>query len=443
MKIAQSRFARNIRWQLVANGMQALLGGIYLIVLGRLLGVEQFGIFSTIAAAVAVVGLCLELRLQEVIARDFCLIDGAKSETPLEAGHVVDLFVLECMTRLIPMAFLLILSSFVLSQLNLSSATWDALLVCALAFILGKSGNSVSTGLLRVLGRTDLIAACSIADWSLRLLLTVMLGVLSYLNVTTAVWVTLLAGGLCNGILVVLACSVFTRRVQPIPWSLWSLKQAMQRLRGSLRLITSNLGISLSDLMAKDLDIVLLASMLNPVMVGLYKMAKSFVQVIWRAIDPFYLTIMPEIQRLWQLKQFSALWLLLRKTSSRLLALSVTLVAMAYGLLIWLSPLLLSVEYAGVPRLMLTMSFWVVVCSPLIWGIPLAIAINRPELSAIGSFLGLVVGLVAFSVLTPTLGLTGAALAWNITLISGVAFIAIFALVIATRMVNGKQSISA
>ena len=88
--------------------------------------------------------------------------------------------------------------------------------------------------------------------------------------------------------------------------------------------------------------------------------------------------------------------------------------------------------YKEVPDLMLAMSVWVVVCAPLIWGIPLAVAVNRPELSVAGSFLGLVIGLTGFTILTPSLGLFGAALSWNATLISGFLFTAGFS-VRATR----------
>jgi len=82
----------------------------------------------------------------------------------------------------------------------------------------------------------------------------------------------------------------------------------------------------------------------------------------------------------------------------------------------------LGAGYDEVPVLMLAMSAWVVVCAPLIWGIPLAVAINRPELSVGGSVLGLVIGLAAFATLTPPFGLMGAAIAWNATLVSGFVF---------------------
>ena len=199
-------------------------------------------------------------------------------------------------------------------------------------------------------------------------------------------------------------------------------------------MIASNLGVSASDLMAKDLDVAMISSLLTPDKVGLYKMAKSFVQVLWRAIDPFYIAIMPEVQKLWQQREINALARLLRKTSIRLLMLAIAVVVLGCGAVALLGVRVLGAGYADVPLLMLAMSGWVVVCAPLIWGIPLAVAINRPELSVGGSMLGLVIGLAAFTALTPTLGLMGAALAWNATLISGFMFTTGLAVWIARSM---------
>ena len=148
-------------------------------------------------------------------------------------------------------------------------------------------------------------------------------------------------------------------------------------------------------------------------------MTKNFVQLIWRAIDPFYIAIMTEIQRLWQLGEVGDLIYLLRKTSFRLLLLSIALVALGTTMVSLVGDKILGDEFRGVADLMLIMSIWIVFCAPLIWGIPLAVAINRPELSVGGSVIGLIIGLIGFTILTPSLGLIGAAIALNATLISG------------------------
>jgi O-antigen/teichoic acid export membrane protein len=436
----QKRFARNIRWQFVANGSQAIFGGTYLVVLGRFLGTEEFGKFSAITALVSVIGALLEMRLQDVIARDFCRIDDGANGSTSAAPYLIDLFLLETASRVAPLVVIIIISESLVRTINLAPNSAGFLNLAASAFFLSKSGSSVSTGLLRVLSRTDLIAGGMALDWGLRLVVTSTFALFSHLGIGLALWISLVAGAFCNGALVFLAYREFVSRVAPIRITNWSLSGGINRTKVARRLIFSNLGVSAADLMAKDFDVTLIASLLTPDKVGIYKMAKSFVQVIWRAIDPFYISLMPEVQKLWQTNQLTKLACFLRKISLQLLLFSTTLVGVGNLTLSLLNERLLGASYAGVPGLVFAMSAWLVVCAPLIWGSPLAVAINRPELSTIGSVVGLLIGLFTYSMLTPTYGLVGAAIAWNATLISGFSFTAATSLWI-LRQINTDRHI--
>ena len=417
----------------MANGAQAVLGGAYLLVLGRALGPAAFGVFSVVTALVSVAGLLLEMRIQDVVARDLSNVVDAKDLSGQSGSKVVDLFVLEALGRFIPVVGLLLLTPTLAAASNLSADSHWLIGLAAAGFLLSKTGIGLSTGLLRVLGRTDLIAACMSADWGLRLLLTILLAMLNVLTVANALWVALAVGSICNAGQLVLAAGQFAARVAPLTPLNWSLPAALGRLRDDRRLIAANLGVSASDLMAKDLDIAMISSFMTADKVGLYKMAKSFVQVIWRAIDPFYLAIMPEVQRLWAAKEVTKLKALLAKTSSRLIVLSLGLVTVGCAAVWVFGDRVLGPGFESVPALMLLMSIWVVFCAPLVWGHPLAVAINRPELAVAGSFLGSVAGVAAFLTLTPRFGLTGAAVAWVITLLTGVYFTAGSALLFARQ----------
>lgn len=417
-----TRFASNIRWQFVANGSQALLGGAYIVAVGRFLGPAEFGAFSAVLALVSVVGLLFEMRLQEVVARDYCHIDDEIPSRVPEAHQIVDLFVLEALSRLLPVLAIFILSDWLTQSIRLHAEANHALALAALGFLFSKIGSSVSSGMLRVLGRTDLIACCVAADWGLRLVLSCAVALTWYLDISVALWVAILVGTLCNGVQVWLACREFKKRIEPLAINGWRPREAWARLSGARRLIASNLGVSCSDLMAKDLDVALISGVLSAEKVGTYKMAKSFVQVLWRAIDPFYISIMPEVQKLWQSGATASLVKLLRQTSLRMFLLAVLLVAIGNILVNIFGSVLLGPGYANIHELMVPMSVWIIVCAPLIWGIPLAVAINRPELSVGGSLLGLIVGLLAFRILTPTFGAVGAAMAWNMALVTSFVF---------------------
>ncbi len=392
--------------------------------LGRLLGPSDFGIFTVVISLVAVCGLLFEMRLQEVVARDFCHLDDAEAVQIPSSLHLYDLFILESFSRIVPAVglSLILLSDFAGSYLNLKSESSGLIILAVIGFVLSKAGSGVSSGLLRVLGCTNLVARCTLLDSGGRLIVTLIYALVWKVDVTLALWIALIFGTLSNGLQVIFSLRLFRARVPLVNFTNWTFAGALVRLRSAQRLIFSNLGISGGDLMAKDLDVVLISGLFSTEKVGIYKMAKSLVGIFWRAIDPFYIAIMPEVQKLWQRGELRNLKELLLKTTTRLLLLSVLLVLIGNLIIDSMAVKLLGIGYAEVPMLTLVMSAWVVVCAPLIWGLPLAVAINRPEISVGGSAIGTVAGLIAFSSLTPTFGLTGAAFAWNVTLISGFVF---------------------
>jgi O-antigen/teichoic acid export membrane protein len=254
--------------------------------------------------------------------------------------------------------------------------------------------------------------------------LTALSALVFDLSVLQVLVIALISGGVWNVTQVLTARREFSRRMAPISLRGWSAREAWHRSRDARRLIGANIAVSAADLMAKDLDVAMISSLLSTEKVGLYKLAKSFTQIVWRGIDPFYLAIMPEVRRLWMTDNHAGLRRLLRKTSSRLLLLATAFSLLAWGALALLGPQVLGPGYDGLPSLMLMMCGWVIICAPLVWGHPLAVAINRPELAVAGGVLGSAIGLAAFWFLTPLMGLPGAAIAWSLTTTVGFIFIA-------------------
>lgn len=414
------RFGANLRWQFIANAGQAVFGGVFLLVLGRILGPADFGTFSAIIAVVAVAGLVFDMRLHEVVARDFCHLDQGRWRKPDDRIYLWDLCLLDSGVRLLPCLGLIVFSPLWAAGIHLESERSGLIAIAAWGFFLSRAGNNISLGLLRVLGRTDLIALCTITDWALRLIFVLIVALSASLTVESAVWTVTIVGAVINIAQILLAYRELRMVMPDVDYHDWSPAGALSRLLQARRMIMANIGLSASDLMAKDLDIALLARFLTEDKIGIYKMAKTAIQLLWRAIDPFYLAIMPEVQKLWQQKQYEGLKRLLLKTSLMLAGLAIILVSLGCGGAALFATLVLGSGYGEVPHLMLVMSPWVILCAPLIWGLPLSVAINRPEFATYGSFLGLIVGLAAFNILTPLYGLTGAAVAWNLTLVSGV-----------------------
>jgi O-antigen/teichoic acid export membrane protein len=401
-----------------------MLGGAYLIVLGRFLGPSDFGVFSAVMAIVSVIGQLLEMRLQEVVARDFCHFDEYVTKRPESASQLLDLFALEVLARFLSALVILVFAKFLAQAINLESNSIDLLMLAAIGFFLSKSANSVSNGLLRVLGRTDLIALCMTIDWGARLVVTLIVIYFFNLDTYLVFLIAIIIGFLANVILIWFAYHEFSSRVGSLTCIKWSFIDAIIRLMNVRRLILTNWGVSCADLMAKDLDVAVISNIVSAEKVGLYKMAKSFVQVLWRVIDPFLITIMPELLKLWQLKKFDEAKILIRKTTFRLFLFALAVVLAGDLFLFLFIDQLLGTGYETTISLVLIMSIWIPISAPLIWGSALAIAIGRPEISLVGTIVGMIVGLISFKVLVPTYELIGAAIAWNLTLISGFVFIA-------------------
>jgi O-antigen/teichoic acid export membrane protein len=414
---SKRKFAKNLRWQFVANGAQALLGGIYLIFLGRTLGAANFGIFSVITAVVTVAGALLELRIQDVVARSLGAEVSWEGKSSKYRNKLLDLFALEFVSRLIPAGVVMLLAVWLQNLSKLPAGASESIMIAALGFFLSKTGNGVSTGLLRVLGRTDLLALCSTSDWALRLVFTWLLSLSLLFSINTVLWIAVAASAICNFAQVGLAVHEFHKQAKSTSEPTWFANGFGVRMRSELRLLMANWGLSVSDLMAKDLDITLISATLPHETIGLYKMAKSLVQVIWRAIDPVYLAVMPEIQKLWQTEQFQVLKRVLTKMTWALGLLSVVLIVGVYAGVSFFHEAVLGSGYSGLPAIMGLMSLWIVLCAPLIWGFPLLVAVNRPEWGVIASLCGSFIGFLTFTTLTPHYGLKGAAVAWIATLV--------------------------
>lgn len=420
----KKRFSNNIKWQFAANSAQAALGGGYLLVLGSGLGAADFGMYSILIALISVMGLLFEMRIQDVVAKDLCDIGDEHDKSWQDGLKLVDLFVVEVVGRVIPVLGLVIFSPFFAQMSNLPVDAVELVTLAALGFLAGKAGIGTSSGLLRVLGRTDLIALFVTADWALRLFFTLLMLAYGGLTIANALWVVMVVGGIINVCQLLVSAKEYISRGGAFFWEEWSIWAIWGRMKHDRRLISANLGISSSDMMAKDLDITIISLFVSIDKVGLYKMAKSLVQVIWRAIDPFYLAIMPEVQRLCKRDESVELRKMLVRTSGLLFLLALILAIICYVLVLTFGVRILGPGYDQLPSLVLVMLIWVVICAPLVWGHPLAVAVGHPEVAVGGGILGTLAGFSSFLVLTPRYGLTGAAVAWNITLVVMFFFIA-------------------
>ncbi len=415
-------FRRNVKWQLVGSASQTVLSGLVLLITGRTLGAGGFGTFSIILGFVYVGNSLLEPRMQDVAAKQFWDFRRDDPDLLRHNAYFLDLLLLEVVGKLLPCIVLAVLAPWLADRAQLPSATVSLIRIAAVGTYLSKLGYGLSLGFLRVLGRSDIFAYCATGELALRLALTLLLMGTSGLTVFGCIVIVAVSGIASN--VVQWALTVRHFRGFAASFRAWHVRDAAGRLRGNRRLLISNLGLSASDLMNKDLDITLIAPLMPADHVGIYKMTKNITLLTWRAIDPFYLALMPELARLVSMGNVAGVRRLLARSSAGLALLGIVLSVASYLALLLLGGELLGPAYGVVPRLMPWMLVGIVCSAPLVWGHPLSVALNRADIALVGSLLGFTVGLLAFLGLTPTWGMRGAGVAWSVTFLLHFTFTA-------------------
>ena len=373
--------------------------------MGRVLGATGFGVFSIILASVYLANALLEPRMQDVAAKQFWNIREEANPRPA----IYDFFLLEALAKLIPCIGLMLFAPLVAHISDLPVGSTTLIVLAAIGVYISKLGWGLAAGLLRVLGRSDLLTAFSTGDLVFRLLAMASMAAAGKLTVFWCVVTLCISGSVSNIFQWVVLLRQFENSSANAP--VRSAQSAISRLGENRHLILSNIGLSISDLMSKDLDVTLIAPILPAGQVGVYKMAKNIAWLVWRAIEPFSLSLMPEVNRLVASGNASQLRRLLWRSSALLLALGSAMAIAVVVLLHLFGAQVLGPAFGEVKSLIPWIMIGVVGCAPLVWGHPLAVALQCPGVTVASSFFGMIVGLGLLLTLVPIYGVYGAAVA--------------------------------
>ncbi|MDF1671607.1 MAG: oligosaccharide flippase family protein [Roseovarius sp.] len=425
LKFSKS-FLKNIKWQLVANLGHALFGGIFILYLGRALGAETFGIYSILVAGAAIFGLLIEFRMQEVVATNlFDITETDPANHPTIWTRIAHFYAIDLASRLVTSALLLALMGLVLGFMDLEDDYRYELVLAAAAYLTTRATSDVSMGMFRVLDRIDLSAMLISAAWILRILFVVAIATLGNLTLAAVFWVTILVG---LGITILRVAVIFAQTARICgPWRGGYLAPTAlpATIRDNRRLLAANLGLSVSDMMSKDLDIVVLSSAAPPDQVGVYKIIKTIAYMVWRVIDPLIVVAVPEVQKVWKRQNAAELRQFLRN-----LALAAGGAILVCVLIAWAGTWLvilpyLGDDYAAILTYLPLGMIWLVVCAPLIWSHALAMAIGRPEWNFYTMAAGSAAALAFLFFFVEELQILAAIIAWSLAFILGFCCLAV------------------
>lgn len=402
-------FLRNLRWQYVATFGTALLGGLYLILVGRVLGVREFGVYSLCLSVATLISNFVDLRLQEVAIRFLSHPEGEHGEERAQTT-LLSLFAYDAVARSVAAIATLAAAPLLARTILHDASAFSYIALAAAAVFFSKVGNMPAAGVLRVADRFEWTAWLTLTDWSGRLVVTAVAAVVFGLSIPLILLLALIVSGTIN--LATIWFSLTAWRLRHPRRYGWRVSLGNREL---WKFIGSCYGISICDNAAKEFDTTLVGGLLNVEAAGIYRMTKSFVYLVWRIGDPIFLVVMPEFTRLLRQSRDELLHFLRRLTASLAVA-TLAIYVISVALMPLVVRLFLGAKFAAVATVYPIMLSFVLIALPTVWSHALLAAAGRPDIQLRANVLGNLILVVAMYALASRFGVYGAAAGWSLGL---------------------------
>jgi len=413
--------SKDFTCQLLATAGQTFFGGLYIVVLYKLVSAEDFGVYSLLTSITAIGFQILDYRPQEAVPRLMGVIDNSNQRKLIEVW--VQLNILDLLTKTV-CAFSLIVffaaSKYCLDKKPTNTESVAVVLIVVASTYVSKLGNGVAQAALRVTQNYHAIA----------IIVTVEHGAkLGYLAISYALGHeslnNILSGSLAISAIVCIAANI-------IGWKNWKQKYApnlplrefppkninrfLFNSRDNWKYVLGNVAFSIIDLPAKELDVIICSAYLKIQDVGTYKLCKLAAGLLWKPFEPVLLILVPRLTLLIQTHDHKQIRDLVSKVSkTAFLVASVLyileLLLSSYGSAVY-DKLGLQTAIHQLPY----MTFWIVIAAPLVWTHSLLASFGLSWSILIASIISNAVALWCINDLTASWGLKGAGVAWSLGL---------------------------
>jgi O-antigen/teichoic acid export membrane protein len=411
------RLFKNAAVLFSGNMAASLLGLASLALTARALGVEDFGVLVLIATYVMVVDKLVNFQSWQAVIKY-----GADA---LEEKKDQDF------KSLVKFGFMLDGATAILGTLIGASAAWfvgnwrgwdeqHVLMAALYSIVILFHIQGTPTGLLRIFNKFNKVAYQQAIAAFIKLL-----GVSIAFFSGAGLWMFLLVWGIVDilgkVLLVYFAWQELKQRnYRSILGSKVSgIAQNFPGLWGFA--LTTNINSSIR-MTSRELDIMIIAAILSPAAVGLYKIAKQFSLVIQKTIDPLYQSIFPELARLYakgEVKEFVRFGLR-SSLLAGLFALGVWFFFYFFGELV--IGLIVGNEYLDAIGVMLWYMMAIVVATVAFPLQPAMLSMGRPHTTLWVHLAATAIYFTALSILLPSIGLVGAGVSYLIYYISWTFF---------------------
>ena len=290
LKKEKKRFAKNVSWLFIAHSVPSAANFLEVMVLARVLGLEVFGLLTIVVAYVGVINLFFGLNVWE-----FAVKYVGEFLEKKQMGHVLSTiklcYIADILTGLVAFFFSIALAGLANDVFIKSADGLDLVLIFSFSLMF-STANTTSEALFRVFDRFKTITFVKSFESTFKLVFVLAALYLGYgIKGVLLVYVVVSFLGFALRLMLVdrilrengLGCwfssklSLLSHKLKEMAWFLLNTS------------FTSSLKIASEGRMA----VLVLGYFFSGDQVGLYRVARSVIKIIYRIIDPIGEAIYP------------------------------------------------------------------------------------------------------------------------------------------------------
>lgn len=406
-------FLGRLTWQYAGTIATVAAGFAYSIVLARYLGVTLYGTMALVIAAATVLSQFFQADMRDFLIWE--MTAAMELEQPARAANALAKAIAINLFLSITFCFVVWLFAGLLG--SIWSSQDKVAIFLPLAAINVAAQLMLTDGLygaLRVFEKVSQIAVIQIIIATARL---AVVGIsLSLFNIGLGTILLLsgacyLLGALVIGFIVVKHTHTELKAPITLMGVRWWQFPPNQR-----KYILHNYLTYLYALPGRDLDINLLAIFAPLEAVGVYRMAKNFVGLLWTATDPIHLVLYPEYARLWSQQAWQNLSTFTRRLIVLLAMAAIALFAISCAIVPPVIVFFAGRQFAPSGMLFIFMATSILFWLPQKWLPPLLLAAGRADINMKAAFGSGLLGIGIYWFLGHRYGTVGIAWSYSINL---------------------------
>lgn len=418
-------FRRNTLWQLLQSVSSSGTDLLVLLALSAKLSAEEFGQFTVMLSFAKIISLLCEPRIHEY------LIPRIVRAAPRTRRGVWVYARIGLTIELVGNLLALLCSALVfliVPELLNAQASNIVLFPFAVFFVLSSTLLKFSAiAIFRSLGEVKKSAIIAMVIGTVKLGVLFVALFLLGCNVIT-VLILLSAIGLCAALMQVSIALIALRSQCGERPTRCANTLRIGNVRRSARQVFANYSMGLLEIAHRELDIQMLAGLINATEAGKYRIAKNLAMILLELLNPIVLMLLPEFSSRVAKRDWSRVHQFAWKASRLLSVIAVVAACIMYLFIPFMVVRLLPTQVESLPLFEIILIGFVAT-APLLWAQSLLVSVGRSDRYLLASAVGTVVSLSTALILVPTMGAIGSAISYagGLLVIGAIAVIFAFA----------------